>query len=854
MSNIKFEGFDQTSEYLYALRTICEKYDLTQSDLIVFPYIAILDDEEEDCNFKHVRRIKPIPIKVPIPESMTEPNGDGFYYHLQYPTPDQDNPHLIRMKAAYLGLTEYAFKSPYKYEKQGTPIIRFWRWYGARDYYPVGMNVVIIEKKNYFEFSKGIRRLRRQIKKVDIPILNMSMLREIYDNSIGFFERAKKKKDKYQQYKIPFKRGILLCGTPGCGKCCNVKTLTFTNQGILPIGDFIGETTIGNADDCEIKIHGINGLEKTEQIYNGGFQSTIIITSRAGFEIEVTPNHKLITTDGETIQWKRADEIASGDYIAVPRNMNIFGSSLDVPFIYEKSTDRIKSTLPECMSEDLAYYMGLLTGDGNLSYNHRIGFSTAELGDVYQNLVIKLFSIPTKPKKDTRSKSIDYIFTCARVKNFLKALGMTNDTACNKNIPDSILIAPKNIVLAYLRGLFDTDGWADTTGRVGLDSCSENLIKHVQIILTNLGIISRRLKKPNNYSGSWALDMTGINARIFYNEIGFGIDRKNRKDLLSTNHHTNTDVIPYSADFLKLIIKESSPHNRAFHKKYYRYANSSHNMSITSAKEFISEIDNKSIQQKLQQLCRDDIYWDTVKSLEESAAHVADFYIPGTHSFAAGGFINHNTLTCKWLRQLCQKHRLEYKIVTMEMYNQALQHGQVRDLFRLEGRGLIFFDDMDHAVKSRTSGNTQIHNFLTALDGIEPSEGVVFVFTTNYMSELDEAFVRPGRVDVFMPFKKPDENLRRRFIEELFDEELKKCIDTDDFVKRTSDWTFAELEEIRKLLCLDLIDEKKIDVDKTFDIYKKHRTDFEERAKLGFGQQLENDVDYEDQNDGLVPW
>ena len=221
------------------------------------------------------------------------------------------------------------------------------------------------------------------------------------------------------------------------------------------------------------------------------------------------------------------------------------------------------------------------------------------------------------------------------------------------------------------------------------------------------------------------------------------------------------------------------------------------------------------------------------------------------HKYYTNGIVSHNsgkTMVCKWLRQHCIRKELEYKIVTTEDYRNALNRGSLDSIFELpaSGKGIIFCDDMDILFQDRNSGNPNLFDFLTRLDGIEATEGVVFVFTSNRIQELDEAFVRPGRIDLFLLFDSPDEKLRRRFVVEFFHPDILKQVDVEDIVTRTaksntnrdddSPYTFAELEEIRKLLSMDLIDGKSINIDKIFKEFELHRKEFKERgSRLGFG-------------------
>lgn len=208
------------------------------------------------------------------------------------------------------------------------------------------------------------------------------------------------------------------------------------------------------------------------------------------------------------------------------------------------------------------------------------------------------------------------------------------------------------------------------------------------------------------------------------------------------------------------------------------------------------------------------------------------------------------TMTLKWLRRMCQVEGLETRVVTLEDYKNAASRGNVASLFRLPPKkcGLLFFDDMDVMVKDRKTGLSDgpLQTFLTNLDGINTTDGTVFVFTTNVIKELDEAFVRPGRIDLFITFRPPSKQMRKRFISERFCKELLEDIDEVSIADRTKGYTFAELEEIRKLLTIDLIDGKPISADRTFKIFELHRKEFQDRVLQGFGQIKEDEEIYDD--------
>lgn len=246
-----------------------------------------------------------------------------------------------------------------------------------------------------------------------------------------------------------------------------------------------------------------------------------------------------------------------------------------------------------------------------------------------------------------------------------------------------------------------------------------------------------------------------------------------------------------------------------------------------------------------------DIYDNTIGFLLQGSEHkdlYQEYRIPFKRGvLLAGKAGSGKTLTCKWLRSLCKENDFEHSVVTMTEYDEAYRHGSVRHLFELESKGIIFFDDMDILVQARKGGSTELFSFLSFFDGMESREGIVYVFTTNLIEDLDHAFVRPGRIDLFLTFKDPTKKMRKRFINETFPDVIKSQMEIDDIVNRTKDHTFAEMEEIRKLFCFDLISGMKIDVKKTFNLYAQHRRVFQEMTLQGFS----NKLDEMDEDD---PW
>ncbi len=200
---------------------------------------------------------------------------------------------------------------------------------------------------------------------------------------------------------------------------------------------------------------------------------------------------------------------------------------------------------------------------------------------------------------------------------------------------------------------------------------------------------------------------------------------------------------------------------------------------------------------------------------------------------------NGKTMACRWIWEGCRQRRWEYRLVTPDNYRSARAQGTIEELFSVERRGIVFFDDMDLALRDRDHVQETEDQavFLSSLDGITAHEGVVFVFTTNCSLDLiDRAFKRPGRLDVVLHFKPPDSGLRRQLIER-WHADIRTHLDLDQAVASTDGYSFAEVDELKNLLVMHYMDAAVWDWDwalKQFDI---NRSELNARPHrhVGFG-------------------
>jgi len=197
---------------------------------------------------------------------------------------------------------------------------------------------------------------------------------------------------------------------------------------------------------------------------------------------------------------------------------------------------------------------------------------------------------------------------------------------------------------------------------------------------------------------------------------------------------------------------------------------------------------------------------------------------------------NGKTMACRWLRCECNRQGLAWRNVTVEMFESSRREGEANELFDLERPGIIFFDDVDMAIRERQPGNNSADTsaFLGGLDGLDLHHGVVYVFTTNATTaQLDSAFLRPGRIDLVLEFRRPDAQLRRQFIAENWHAEILATIDVDQAVAQSEGLSFAELDEVKRLLVLWHLETQRWDWSRAWAEFRRGRGESQRNA-IGF--------------------
>ena len=134
----------------------------------------------------------------------------------------------------------------------------------------------------------------------------------------------------------------------------------------------------------------------------------------------------------------------------------------------------------------------------------------------------------------------------------------------------------------------------------------------------------------------------------------------------------------------------------------------------------------------------------------------------------------------------------------------------VREIFRKARQAspsIIFFDEIDALVPKRGTYQGSSHvtesvvsQILTELDGMEELKNVTILAATNRPDMLDEALLRPGRLERHIYVPAPDEESRKMIFGVYLGGDtgsiLAKDVDIDSMVKQTDGYVGADIEAL----------------------------------------------------------
>jgi len=304
---------------------------------------------------------------------------------------------------------------------------------------------------------------------------------------------------------------VFLVGDPGC--------LLGSSKVILEDGKIVDLASLGqnHLEPIQIRMQNESGDDVATVFHKYENQKVIEIVTETGKNVVGTYNHPLLTRRG----WKRLDELSEGDELRVvsyiPSNIKEY-----VPTNFTVTTRSAYGKIPEFVNEELASFMGFLTGDGWCRKSgYRLGFIVSQKEEDLLQPLLKmahnLFGLEPKisqrgypgqivmmndGRQITRTMYVNNVEYDSKI--VVDMLAFLKEDSKTRGVPSVIFQSPNSVVASYLKWLFEADGTVFNKGRasraIQLKSTSIKLLRDVQLLLLRFGIHSRIIqhKTGNN--------------------------------------------------------------------------------------------------------------------------------------------------------------------------------------------------------------------------------------------------------------------------------------------------------------------------------------------------------------------
>ncbi len=454
-------------------------------------------------------------------------------------------------------------------------------------------------------------------------------------------------------------------------KCLSGETMLFTNKGIRRLGSLAqSDHPVEESREIELQVASSTGIETTTHLYRSGLSKTKRITMRRGFVQEGTLEHRLqvVNTDGVQV-WKRHDELEIGDWVVLQKGQNLWGQDVTFSWTPEKPQLADRMEQPGRMTPELARWLGYLIAEGDIRPDGTIRFANVEeeLRADYIQLTQRLFGIT--PRQYSGVVQLNSV----ALADFLQYAGFKTG-AYNKEIPWSILESSRESMLEFLAGYFAGDGTVNLHGRLSWTTASETLAQQLQVVLVNLGVVTRRMKTQSRSSSTgeygeyWNVTASGADADLLASQMRLLPQRKllsYEKVALTEQRAGRADLIPNTAGYWTAISEELQRvvMNRATavggsgyraregayqvlgedYTNLYMLRTATNTCTRTMATKVLNKLEGwVEPPPGLSALLNPAQFYDEIVSIEDGEAECWDLHVPGSNTYVANGIVNHN--------------------------------------------------------------------------------------------------------------------------------------------------------------------------------------------------------------------
>jgi hypothetical protein len=470
------------------------------------------------------------------------------------------------------------------------------------------------------------------------------------DNENGTSQDDRSLEHRYVQYPVIPATAITI------HKCVDKNTLLPTSSGLLTIDEVC--TSPQMPEVC-----GLTEFKSTCEPFVGVSEAGLRITTRRGYQLTCSVRHPLMRTDGCGMEWVLAPDLRVGDALRMRGNTQAFGDGSLPPISVEIGKKSKPCQFPSVISNDLAWLLGMLVGDGCQSDQRDARVDVTSMDPCVVRRFVKImwseFGLKASIKSKSKTKAKTAYVHSWPVRNWLLSIGLSYATAREKCVPHVILKGTKSQQQSFIQGYFDADGGVNSC--VHVTSASEKLLREVHVMLLNLGIIGTLGRMKD----AWRINITGPDVKKFELSVGFSIQRKAKALTVKTRRSQKVPKVQagfYPADLGAKLAKTWQQSLRTVypHVRGVGFGEFSHwarfLSRVANASCGLSDAHLAAMQRDLP-LCKTvsnsfgalfeeaehGCFLDEIAAIETVDGDMRDICVPDGHAFVGNGFVNHNS-------------------------------------------------------------------------------------------------------------------------------------------------------------------------------------------------------------------
>ncbi|MPZ82812.1 MAG: vitamin B12-dependent ribonucleotide reductase [Actinophytocola sp.] len=299
--------------------------------------------------------------------------------------------------------------------------------------------------------------------------------------------------------------------------CLPYEALVSTPAGMVPIGKLVEDDAVGT------KVYDAHGLTRIVATKDNGVMEVLRVRTKAGHELDVTADHLVWRASGQgTGSFVPAGELRVGDKLEWHRRPSFGETEITRREVAE-------AALAGWLQSD--GFVGQYSGTNRSLTIEAMTVTDAELAWVHDALDMVF---PDVHRHERKVPTQDTQLDCRRTRLYGNVLTEFVDQwrlrtrGTEMEVPERLYTAPLPVVAAYLRSLFQAEGYVSARDRstlVGLDMISERLVRGTQALLARFGIfarVRREQEKRTDRHDLWGIRIQNAgDRRIFADEIGF---------------------------------------------------------------------------------------------------------------------------------------------------------------------------------------------------------------------------------------------------------------------------------------------------------------------------------------------